>query len=425
LSRRVSRLLLTFIAAAGGMIPSPSAAQGQMESVLQLGGRRLSLAAAEMEALSNLRRTVSGRRGAIQDAALAAARRVARSPDALHLLAVYQLEIAQQRNDNDLRAPALDVLIASNLTQPDRLAGYLAVRGQIAFERRDFETAGSLWARRLAMQPNDPQAIANLAQVHHAQGNLSGAAEMLARAAAVGGAVSENLYRQWMSVAQQGGLVEPGIAAARFLVATFSTARNWRDAMVVYRHLAAPTNSLEIDHLRLMRLVGVLARPAEYQRMAQLLMHAGMAAEAKAVLDEGLSRAIIRAAESPTREIIVEVERAVPRQRSQFEALQATQTPTAEQVRSMADSLLGLGRYAEAATRYRTALERAAGPAAELNTRLGIALVLAGRRADAEAAFRLAAGTASIGQAASYGNLAQFWLAWLAHRPGSAGRTPS
>ena len=415
------RLLLPFAAVAGGLIPSAVTAQGRVETVLELGGRSLSLSPTEREALSRLARTINGRRPGLQDAALAAARRFTQGPDAIHLLAVYQLEIANQRNDNDLRAPALDVLIASDLTRADRIPAYLATRGQIAYERGDLDTARTLWARRLELEPNDPQAIANLAQVDNSQGNLGGAADMLERAIAArqaaGGPVPETLYRQWMSVAHDARLVGPGINAARTLVTAYPNARNWREALVVYRQLAAPAEDLEIDLFRLMRAVGALAKGPEYQRMAQLLMHGGMAAEAKAVLDEGLARRVIEPGESPTREIIAEVDRFIPRQRREFEALQATRSPSVEQARSMADTLLGLGHYAEAAALYRTTLERAAGPAAEMSTRLGMALLLAGRRPEAEAAFRQAA-AASGPEQARYGALARFWLAWLAQPSG-------
>ena len=143
--------------------------------------------------------------------------------------------------------------------------------------------------------------------------------------------------------------------------------------------------------------------------MAQLLNQAGAAAEAKAVLDEGLARGLINAGELPTREIIAEVDRAVPRERLRLAAPPAL---------GVAESLVAARRYDEAIALYRAALARPAADAAALNTRLGMALVLAGRRADAEAAFRLAAAdTAPATQPGRYADLASFWLAWLAQPP--------
>ena len=136
---------------------------------------------------------------------------------------------------------------------------------------------------------------------------------------------------------------------------------------------------MEIDLLRLMRAAGALARTDEYLRMAQLLRQAGQAAEARKVLAEGRARGLVDPGGSPAREIIAEVERALPRERAGLD------------LAPPADSLVGAGRYPEAEARYRAALAAGEGDPGEINTRLGMALVLAGRRAEAEAAFRSAA----------------------------------
>ena len=69
----------------------------------------------------------------------------------------------------------------------------------------------------------------------------------------------------------------------------------------------------EIDLLQLMRTAGALIRPAEYLRLAQLLLHAGSAVEAKAVLEEGVSRGVVNRSEAPTPAIAAEIDRAISR----------------------------------------------------------------------------------------------------------------
>jgi len=106
---------------------------------------------------------------------------------------------------------------------------------------------------------------------------------------------------------------------------------------------------------------------------------------------------------------IAEVGRAVPRERLRLAAPPAP---------GVAESLAGARRYDEAIALYRAALARPGADAAALNTRLGMALFLAGRRADAEAAFRLAAAdTEAAMQPGNYADLASFWLTWLAQPP--------
>lgn len=357
--------------------PVAAAAQEQVSTVMEIGGSKLAVSPQEIRALSALGNLARGAQSGRQDRALADARRIANSRDGRFALALYELEIGNRRGDDVMRAGALDVLIASPLTRPERLAGHLAVRGQIAYRVGDFDTAGKLWGQLAELTPNDPDALANLAQVRLAQKDAPGAMDLLTRAiaarAALGQPVAEGWYRQRLSIAQQGQLVAPGADAARALVGAYPTPENWRIALVVYRQLVAAEGAIEIDLFRLTRHVGALTQAAEYQRMAQLLNEAGEPREARAVLDEGAQRGLMDAAVSPTREIIAEVERAI--------------------------------------ARVRPGVVRAEPPsAAAAQVRLGVARLNAGQRGEAEAAFRAAAGDPAGGR---YADLGFFWLAWL------------
>lgn len=353
-------------------------AQDKVSTVMEIGGSKLAVSPQEMRALSALGNLARGAQSARQDRALADARRVANGRDARFALALYELEIGNRRGDDVMRAGALDVLIASPLTRPERLAGHLAVRGQIAYRAGDFDIAGKLWGRLAELTPADPDALANLAQVRLAQKDAPGAMDLLTRAiaarAALGQPVSEGWYRQRLSIAQQGELVVPGIEAARALVGAYPTPENWRIALVVYRQLAAAEGALEIDLFRLTRHVGALTQAAEYQRMAQLLNQAGEPREAEVVLGEGVKRGLLDVAISPTREIMAEVERAIAKARP-------------------------------------GAAVRAEPPnAAGVQVRLGMTRLNAGQRAAAEAAFRAAADDPAGGR---YADMGFFWLAWL------------
>lgn len=371
---------------------------------LEINGTSLSLSSKENEALSKLRAAMSAPR-AQQDAALEKARSIAQSRDARHALALYELELGRQRKDDATRAAALDVLIASGLTTPDRLAGYLQARGGIAWQARDVATAGTLWARYLELRPADPEGLANLAQVREAEKNLPAAQDLLDKAIAArraaAQAVPEGWQRQRLSLAYNAQLVRPTLAAARDLVAAYPSADNWRQALVAYRQTAQLRDEAEIDLMRLTRFAGAMKQPAEYQRLAQLLEHGGRAAEAKAVLAEGLARTSLSAAESPTRDIIAEIEGALPKERARIAGARTSLVD--------ADSLIALGRQEEALALYRSLVGKAGTDRGQANVRLGAALLAAGRRADAEAAFRAAA----TGQG-TYADLAAFWLLRLA-----------
>lgn len=363
---------------------------GAEAQTMELGSRQLAMTRQELNALSELGKQARGGQKGFQDRALAEARRVANGRDARHVLALYELEIAERRRDHAMRAQALDVLIASEITESGKLPGYLQVRGQIGFLAGDLDTAEKTWSRLHELTPLDPEVLTSLGQVRLARNDAPGAMDLITRAIAareeMRQTVPEGWQRQKLSTAQQGRLVEPGIAAARALVMSYPTAANWRDALVVYRQLTSPTGAFEIDFLRLMRHVGVLVRAAEFQRMAQLLNLSGAPGEAKAVLDEGVTRGLLDAGTSPTREIIAEVDRK-----------------------------LG-GRKQEAADGFEASNKAGA------QVRLGMAKLRAGERAEAEVAFRSAAVDSAAGP---YADLASFWLASILNDRGSVPPTPA
>lgn len=355
-------------------------AQGRpVTTVMEFGGKKLAVSPQEMTVLSNLGKLAREDQSARQDRALADARRVVNSRDARYVLALYEVEIGKRRGDDAMQAQALDVLIASPLTESDSLPGHLAARGQIAYRGGDFDMAERLWERLAELTPSDPRVFASLAQVRLAQKDADRAADLLSRAIAMreasGETAPEGWYRQRLGVAQQGNLVAPGIDAARALVSAYPTSENWRSALLVYRQLATPEVALEIDLLRLMRYLDALDRANEYLRMAQLLRQVGEPVEAKAVLDEGITRGLLDTGTSPTREIIAEVDRAV-----------AT---------------------AQSGSAVNSELPNKAGA----QVRLGMSRLLAGQRAEAEAAFRRAADDPEGGR---YADLACFWLTSLA-----------
>jgi hypothetical protein len=351
-------------------LAAPAVAQ-MPETNMELGGQRLSVSRDEMSRLSALGEALTAT-PAILDQALEAARRVVNSPDARHVLASYELEIAQRRHDDVMRARALDVLIASRLTRPERIASYVAARGDIAWRAHDLALAGTLWTRAAELQPNNPQALMNLAQVKAAQADPAAAADLIRRAImlarGVQAAAPEVWYRQWLSIAYNGGQREQTAAAGQALLTAYPNEANWRFALVAYRQLLTD-QAAEIAMLRLMRATRTFNQSNEYQRLAQLLIRAGRPAEARETLNDGIARGLVSRDTSPIPEIGREIDR----------ALAGRTGPT---------SLLTAGGDLQSAA----------------------LLAMAGRRADAEPILHV---IADHGAQDWQRDLAGFWLLWL------------
>jgi tetratricopeptide (TPR) repeat protein len=305
----------------------------------------------------------------------------------------------------------------------------LASQAARAHAAAEYERAERLLARAIEMQPNNAALLADYAQVRsqaalallraggrqaEAQTAYRDSVTLLSRAIeaqrASGQIVPESWYLRALALAVDSRQAPQALALARALVSAYPTPVNWRDALLVYRQLGAPDPALDLDIRRLQRAAEGLAGERDYLETASAL-RAANPGEAKAVLDEGVSRGMLDATEAQVRTALTAATRPAAAERSGLAAARtrALAAATGAPARAAADAHYGAGQYAEAAELYRAALQKGGEDANLVNTRLGAALALAGRRAEAEAALRSVTGPRA--------DLAGFWLAWLSRRP--------
>jgi tetratricopeptide (TPR) repeat protein len=285
----------------------------------------------------------------------------------------------------------------------------------IAYDTGSLNTAEGALNRAVDLAPNDAESLSMLAQLNRNKNNQTQALAYFQRALRsadlVGRQLPESRYRLALALAEQAGQRGVALEIARSFISAFPTAFNWRDVLTVFRTVGTVDPAQALDALRLQRATGALAGERDYLALAQALDQAGHPAEAKAVIDEGVTKRMITASDAAPKALLTTLTPRLTRERSGI-AAQLTQaravTGTATQARGAGDTLLSLGRYAEAAELYRLALTRVGEDPGLLNTRLGIALAQAGQRAEAEAAFRAVTGSGT--------ELAALWQVWLARR---------
>jgi len=400
---------LAALMALGGVPLAVSAAAAQAP-------RSLNLSRDERNAMAALTAAAAGQDRAAQDAALTAARAAARGADAVYGVAHLQFEIGRTRGDFPMQTQAIDAMVQSGVAPAGELPALLAHQAGRAFSAGDFERTDRLLSRVLEAQPNNPVFLADYGQLKARRGDQAQAVTYLLRAIAAqeasGRPASETWHLRAVALASDGHMGPQGIAAARGLVAAYPTPLNWRDALLTFRELTPPDPALDLDVRRLMRAASAFAGERDYIEFAEALNRASLFGEAKSVLDEGISQNMLEAAKPVVAQPLAAANRgqaagraALPRLRAQAQA-GATGAPA----RAAADAYLSYSQYAEAAELYRLALQKGGEDANLVNLRLGASLALAGRRPEAEAALRATTGPR--------GDLAGFWLAWLARRPG-------
>ncbi|HEY0011427.1 MAG TPA: tetratricopeptide repeat protein [Allosphingosinicella sp.] len=381
-------------------------------------GPNLSLSAGERAVLVPLEAAARGSDRAAQDAALAAAQGVVRGADARYAFSRYQLAIAAQRSDNAMLTQALDAVLASGRATPAELPVFLNSRAQIAMEARDFRRAEQLLTQLQQLEPSNVRLMASLAQLRTQQGRVAEGLRMLQQAIAAQQATGQPVDQSWyqFGLRHASDATDPATRAnfmpfALGLLRAYPTPQNWRQVLVTYRERAALDAQATIDLSRLMLASRSLAGERDYYDFANTLNQGGYPAEAKSVLDAGVSGRMVDAAKSPFRELIGSVNGRIAADRAELSAAQRTALAAATGTPALrtGDAFFGHGRYPDAIALYQAALQKGGTDANVVNTRLGIAHALAGQRPQAEAAFRAVTGPRA--------DIAAFWMLWLSQRP--------
>ncbi len=421
--KRHIRAALAAILSAAAVVAVPFAG-GQAQTSAQTP-RPLELSREERAALTALRTAVAGTDRAAQDGALAAARTAARSIDARYAVASLAYQIARSRSDARAMDMAADEMLATNLPQGAELAALIASQASRAYSANDLRRVDALLGRMVEVQPNNPVILADHGQFKARMGDRPAAVALFQRALAAQRALGQPAPESWhqraLAIAVDGRLAAQSATLGRDLIVNYPNESNWRDALLALRvgeparpagtPAAPPADpALDLDIRRLARAADALAGERDYLEFAQALNRASLPGEAKAVLDEGVSRGMLDANEAIVRQQLTAVTAGATRERAGLPAMRTrAMAGDAAAMIAAGDAHYGNGQYLSAAELYRAALARGATDPALVNSRLGAALARGGDRAGAEAALRLVTGPRA--------GLAGYWLAWIARRP--------
>ena len=403
--KSVSGVALGFALAIGlsTAAPQPSAAQ-----------TALTLSKQERQALRPLQQAVAAQNWSAAAAALPAAQAAARSADARYLVAALQLRAALGTQNQQAQAQAIDAIVASGGAPQTELVQIYRNQAALALNAGAREKAEAAAARWVELSPNDPEAVVTLAEVKASLVKNAEAAALFDRAIAMrraaGQPVPESWYKRGLRLAYDTKLAPQAFKLNRDLLAAYPSAENWRDALLIYRDVGALDPVTNIDAMRLMRAAKALHGERDWYEVANTLNTAGMSGEAKAVLDEAIAAKMIDPTKATFKELVAAASRKATQDRAKLAGLDkaANAAATGTAALAAADAYFGVGDYAKAATLYRLAMQKGSVDPGLAGTRLGMALALAGQRAEAEAAFQSVTGPRA--------ELASLWMLWLAQR---------
>ena len=346
-------------------------------------------------------------------AALAAARAKAKTKDDNYIIAKLQLRAALDANDNNAMAQGIDAVLASGYAQPAELITLYTGLGKLQYNAKAYDKAGAALEQVLKLDPNNLEAMVVLAETRNGQGRTAEGVGLIQKAiaarVAAGQKPEENWYRRAVKLSFDAKLPSTP-NAAREWVAAYPSPKNWRDAIRIYQTSTGQEDAALIDSMRLARAVGALQGENDYFRFTNTLVVRGFPGEAKAVLDEGFAAKAIDKSRGTFGQLYTLASSRSQGDRASLAASATAAKAAADAKKAMttAEAYYGYGDYAQAADLYRVALTKGGVDKDIANLRLGMALLGAGDKAGATAAFNAAGGS----QAA----VAKLWLTYLAQK---------
>lgn len=411
--KSVSRIALGMALALGGasVVAAPAFAQKKEEAPQS---REFKFSKDERKAMAPVQEAIQAKDFATAKAGLPAAMAAAEGADARYVVGQFQVIIGRETQDTAMQAAGIEAMLASGVAAEADLPALYSNQVALAVNAQQYDKAEAALARWVEAVPNDPNAIAGLAEVKMDLKKPNEAAPLFARAIAAkkaaGEQVPEGWYKRALLIAYDNQMAPQSVEYGLALVTAYPTAENWRDALTIYQESGNLDPKTNVDLLRLKRAAKALAGERDYYELAQTLIDSGLPGEGAAVIREGVASRMIDGNKPMFKELLASATGRIADDKASLPGLETKAMAAADGslALSTANAYLGYGEYAKAAALYRAALQKGSTDANLVNTRLGIALALAGQTAEAEAAFKAVTGPRA--------QLASYWMLWLSQR---------
>ncbi|MFA5965399.1 MAG: hypothetical protein WC804_15390 [Sphingomonas sp.] len=361
------------------------------------------------------------------EASLNTAEAAATTDDERYIVASMRLQLASkqikalpaaQQSDAPLAKP-LDDLIANPKTPSDKLPLFYNYRGQVAYNAKQYTVAAAMWSKARELGYTDADLLLNIARAKVEGGDVPGGMAVMQDAVkaeeAAGKKAPEPWYRYAISRLFKAGDMADTDAWTRAWLAAYGTKENWRSAIYTFGFNGAGAKRLtdrqRVDLYRLMKASGSLAGPREWLDYAAYAKRIGLPNEAQTVIVDGRATKIITASDAEAEQVLRDAKSAIAADKPLAAQEKAATSAVKGDLASQAgDAYLGAGDYAKAAEMYKLAISKGGIDLDPVNLHLGIALALAGNKAEAQTAF------AAV-KTSPNADIAKLWTTWLISPP--------
>lgn len=315
-----------------------------------------------------------------------------RSPYDVLVTSKLQLNAAILTKDNAQFVVALEEGLSSGMLSPKDRETYLRSLGQMALQANDMPKAMQAYERLMPLVPNDAELRIEVAELHRRNKQPAQAVNLINEAIAIqkrtGVKSQESWYRRSLGIAYDAKLPQQISATSEAILGAYPNPTNWRDVLIIFGESGQFDDQVKLDVYRLMRVNNALTGERDFTGYANLAVASGLHGEAAIVLNEGVAAGKLKGTKPAVKELMADVSTKSSGDRAALPALerQARAAPNGQGALAAADRYLGYGEYTKAADLFRFARQKGGVSADVVNTRLGLALTLAGDKVGGRAA---------------------------------------
>lgn len=391
-------------AAQMGSTPDPTPPQAAKTPAASNAGK-IQISKKASKAFTELQKAVNANDVANIPAKVEAAKAVAETKEDRYAIGKLQLDAARAAKNSEAAVLAADYIAASGFLPNSQVAGLYNSLGVEFFNAKNQARATAMFQKALAADPNNAETLRLMTESGAAGTNpaqaLAAMKTSLDQARASGQKLPEDSYKRAIKIAYDARSPE-AVTFGRDWIAAYPGPDSWHNALAIYRNLNHPDGATAFDVLRLARLTNSLSGTGDYHTYAYEAANQGNYGEAKSLMAEAIAAGKVKASDP----IIAEIQsvlrsKSAPSAAELAAAEKGAKVPTA--YLHVGDRYYGAGNYAKAAELYKAALAHGA-DANLANLRTGEALLQAGDKAGATAAFNAVQGPLA--------DIAKFWLVY-------------
>jgi outer membrane protein assembly factor BamD (BamD/ComL family) len=338
-----------------------------------------------------------------------------RSPYENYVISQFETNAYVGLKQYDKAAKAIQATIDSGIAAPEEVATLRKNLIQIHYSLKNYGAAVTAAQQYLAQNPGDTDMQVLVAQSQYLQGKCGEASasvkKLVDSAKAAGKPVKEEWLQIILSCAHKAQDKNSMRDALEQLVRIAPSNKDyWRDLINAFR-ATNTTDAMNLESFRLMKQVGSLTTADDYMEMAQVAVLLGVPGEAQAVIQDGYAKKVLGQGNDAGRHERLKktVDDAVVADKKETASLEkeAAAATTGEKDVAVAESYASYAQWDKAIASFQSGIKKGGlkNPAAA-QLHLGQALLAAGKKAEADAAFKAVKGDAAYEKLAGYWQIA-------------------